>query len=66
MRVELGPRDIENKQCVIKMRDTGEKQTLDMVGAGAKIKDNLEIMHHRMLKKYVHPFGMAIVIHVYI
>jgi len=28
LRIEYGPRDIENKTCVIARRDTGEKQTL--------------------------------------
>ena len=38
VRIELGPRDIENNVCVVVRRDTGEKQTIEL----SKLKDELE------------------------
>ena len=42
LRLEIGPRDIEQNQCVIVRRDTGEKTTVDL--------DNLENEVARLLK----------------
>ena len=66
VRVELGPRDIENKQFVIKIRDTGDKHTLDVDGAAAKIKDSLEKMHHRMLERFVTTITTSPSLYIYI
>ena len=48
IRIELGPRDVENKQVVVVRRDTGEKMTLPAEGLREKldallveIQDNL-------------------------
>ena len=38
VRIELGPRDIENNVCVVVRRDTGEKQTIELV----KLEEELE------------------------
>ena len=38
VRIELGPRDIENNVCVVVRRDTGEKQTIELV----KLEDELQ------------------------
>jgi prolyl-tRNA synthetase len=53
LRLEIGPRDILNKQCIVVRRDTGEKTTLGldymtfMSGIFTKLKD----IHKDMLEK---------------
>lgn len=42
IRIELGPRDIENDQVVIARRDTGEKESVSRAQAPARIKALLE------------------------
>uniref|UniRef100_A0A6M2DHN3 Putative trna synthetase class i n=1 Tax=Xenopsylla cheopis TaxID=163159 RepID=A0A6M2DHN3_XENCH len=51
LRVELGPKDIKNKQLVVVRRDTGEKITFSQVDAVKNIKDLLEVIHTSMLDK---------------
>jgi len=38
LRIELGPRDVENGEVVVARRDTGEKVTLPMEGLRAKLE----------------------------
>ena len=40
VRIELGPRDIENNVCVVVRRDTGEKQTVEL----SKISEEIEVI----------------------
>lgn len=42
LRIELGPRDIENNQCVVVRRDTSEKMTLSLDELEEKIPKLLE------------------------
>jgi prolyl-tRNA synthetase len=42
VRIELGPKDIENGQCVIVRRDTREKSIVPIAEAAAAVKDILE------------------------
>ncbi|MBR1422127.1 MAG: proline--tRNA ligase [Ruminococcus sp.] len=43
VRIEIGPKDIENNQCVVATRYNGEKQTLSLGDdLGAKIKELLD------------------------
>ena len=42
IRIEIGPRDMQNNQVVLARRDTGEKITVDAKEAGSKIADLLE------------------------
>ncbi len=42
LRVELGPRDIEQHQCVLARRDTGDKATVSLDGLAETVADILE------------------------
>ena len=45
LRIEIGPRDIEQGQCVAARRDTGEKTTLPLEGAPEAAKKLLDEIH---------------------
>lgn len=51
IRIELGPKDVKQKQVVAVRRDTGEKLTLQRETAGSDILQLLETIHHNMLDK---------------
>ncbi|MCT4611755.1 MAG: proline--tRNA ligase [Clostridia bacterium] len=51
VRVELGPRDIENGEAVLVRRDTREKITVKLDNIENEIKDLLETMHNDMFEK---------------
>ncbi|MEK6816404.1 MAG: proline--tRNA ligase [Nanoarchaeota archaeon] len=51
LRVELGPRDLQNKQVVVVRRDTCEKVTVKMSDLKKKIPEILEDMHDNLYKK---------------
>lgn len=51
IRIELGPRDIENNVCVIVRRDTLEKQTVDLEKLNEKIKETLEDIQKNMYEE---------------
>ena len=51
LRIEIGPRDIENNQCVAVMRSTGEKITLNLDELEEKIPQLLEAVHTTMFEK---------------
>ena len=52
LRIELGPKDIENKQCVVVKRNDGVKQTMSLDDALAqKVQDLLDQMHDEMYEK---------------
>ena len=42
VRVEVGPRDLENRKAVLVRRDTGEKKTVDRESVAGEIKTLLE------------------------
>jgi prolyl-tRNA synthetase len=50
LRVEVGPRDIENNQCVVVRRDTSEKITVSMDELEAKVAELLETIQKDMLE----------------
>lgn len=50
VRLELGPRDLENDQALMKARDGGEKVAVDLAGAVAAIEQELETMQTRLLE----------------
>ena len=51
IRIELGPRDIENNVCVIVRRDTLEKETIDLEKLNEKIKETLEDIQKNMYEE---------------
>ncbi len=50
LRVEIGPRDIENGQCVVVRRDTGEKLTVALDELEAKVTELLDVIQKDMLE----------------
>lgn len=48
VRVEIGPRDVENGQCVVFRRDTYEKQTVALTELSAMLPALLEDIQHNM------------------
>ena len=50
LRVEIGPRDIENNQCVVVRRDTGEKLTVSLDELEAKVAELLDTIQKDMLQ----------------
>jgi prolyl-tRNA synthetase len=60
LRLELGPRDLQNKQVMVARRDTGEKQALPIAGIEKscellldKIQDNLFNNAKKLLKESI-------------
>jgi prolyl-tRNA synthetase len=51
IRIEVGPRDIENGVIMAARRDTLEKSTIERVGAGETIKKLLDTIHDDMLER---------------
>ena len=51
LRLEIGPRDIENNQCVIVRRDTREKYFVSLDELEAKVPELLEAVHNGMYEK---------------
>ncbi len=51
VRVELGPRDMENKKVVLVRRDTREKEFVDASAAPARIKELLEEIQQNLYQK---------------
>lgn len=51
VRIELGPRDIENNVCVIVRRDTLEKQTVNLDEINEKLKEILEDIQKNMYEQ---------------
>ncbi|MGE5673172.1 MAG: proline--tRNA ligase [Mycobacterium leprae] len=53
VRLELGPRDVENNQCVLARRDTGEKITVSLDNAVETIQNLLTEIQGNMYQKAV-------------
>lgn len=51
IRIELGPRDLENNSCVLVKRNTGEKITVSLDEVSNKLPELLELMHKEMFDK---------------
>ncbi len=51
LRLEIGPRDIENNQCVIVRRDTREKYFVSLDELEAKVPELLDAVHNGMYEK---------------
>ena len=51
VRVECGPRDLENGQCVLVRRNDGEKTVVALADLEAAVKEQLELVHKGMFEK---------------
>ncbi|MGX7108913.1 proline--tRNA ligase [Facklamia miroungae] len=51
LRIEVGPRDIENNQVIMKARDEDEKYAIAMDSLSEKVQQALEDMQKRLLQK---------------
>lgn len=51
IRIEIGPKDIHNKQVVLVRRDTGEKENVKIKDLNKKIKETLEDIQSNLFKK---------------
>ena len=51
IRIEIGPRDVQNNKVVLAYRDTGEKEVLDQAGLTARIVSDLDKIQQRMFDK---------------
>ncbi len=51
VRVEIGPRDLENNEAVLVRRDTHEKITVSLDEIGTKIGELLDTIQHDMLER---------------
>ena len=51
IRIEVGPRDIENNQVMVMRRDTLEKQALSMDNLAENLNELLEVVQKEMLVK---------------
>lgn len=51
LRIEIGPKDIQKKQCVLVRRDTGEKKTVKESQVLKAVKDILKDIHNALYKK---------------
>ena len=51
VRVEIGPRDIENNEAVLVRRDTHEKITVSLDEIEAKVSELLDTIQHDMLER---------------
>lgn len=49
IRLEIGPKDLEQKQCVLVRRDTGDKESVKLDQVQNRIADMLEDIHNNML-----------------
>lgn len=51
IRIELGPRDLQQKQAVLVRRDTAEKESVKLEAVAAAVKRKLDNIQQSMLKK---------------
>ncbi len=51
IRIEIGPKDLKNKQVIVVRRDTGKKQTVKIKDLKKKIPSILEDIHNSLYKK---------------
>lgn len=51
LRLEMGPRDIENNQCVAVRRDTGEKITLSLENLATQVSTLLDSIHDTLYQR---------------
>ena len=52
VRIEMGPRDIENGKCIIVRRDTLEKKEIELSNLENEVREILESVQENMYKNY--------------
>ncbi|NLW16886.1 MAG: proline--tRNA ligase [Firmicutes bacterium] len=53
LRLELGPRDVQNNQCILARRDTGEKLSVSLDEAVTRVQELLQAIQKNMLAKAI-------------
>jgi prolyl-tRNA synthetase len=53
LRLEIGPRDVDNNQCIIARRDTGEKMTVSLDSVAYSAQELLKMIQANMYQKAV-------------
>ncbi|MBW3020513.1 proline--tRNA ligase [Candidatus Woesearchaeota archaeon] len=61
LRIELGPKDLENNSVVIVRRDTGDKETISIDELKTKVPELLENMQSEMYEKALEVFNGNII-----
>ncbi len=51
LRVEIGPRDMENGQCVLVRRNDGEKTVVALADLESAVSEQLQLVHDGMFEK---------------
>jgi prolyl-tRNA synthetase len=51
LRIEIGPRDLENNQCVLAKRYNGEKNTVDLNQVAKEVPSLLKEIHEEMYQR---------------
>ena len=51
LRIEIGPKDLEKKQCVIVRRDNGEKKFVKLTDIKKEVKDAMKEMQETLFNK---------------
>ena len=51
LRVEIGPRDMENDQCVLVRRNDGEKTVVALANLESAVSEQLQLVHDGMFEK---------------
>ncbi len=51
LRIEIGPRDIENNQCVLAYRDSGLKKTVSLDNVTDEVENALKEIHNNLYDK---------------
>jgi prolyl-tRNA synthetase len=51
LRIEIGPRDLANEQCVVAKRYNGEKSTMDLSSVSDSVPELLQHIHDKMYQK---------------
>ena len=51
LRVEIGPRDMENGQCVLVRRNDGEKTVVALADLESAVEEQLQLVHDGMFEK---------------
>lgn len=51
VRIEIGPRDLEKKHCIVVRRDTGKKETVALASLKKEVPALLEMMQSDLFKK---------------